>query len=32
VAYLRFASVYREFRDLEAFLREIENLGQGAGG
>lgn len=29
VAYLRFASVYREFHDLEAFLREIENLGSG---
>ena len=27
VAYLRFASVYREFHDLEAFLREIETLG-----
>ena len=27
VAYLRFASVYREFHDLEAFLREIEHLG-----
>jgi len=29
VAYLRFASVYREFHDLGAFLREIEYLGHG---
>jgi len=26
IAYVRFASVYREFRDLESFLQEIEKL------
>ena len=26
VAYVRFASVYREFKDVDTFLREIENL------
>mgnify|MGYP001030250729 CR=1 FL=1 len=26
VAYVRFASVYREFRDVESFLGEIEKL------
>lgn len=26
VAYVRFASVYREFKDLESFYRELENL------
>ena len=26
VAYVRFASVYREFKDVETFLREIEKL------
>ncbi len=26
VAYIRFASVYREFQDLGAFRREIENM------
>ena len=26
VAYVRFASIYREFRDLETFLRELEAL------
>ena len=26
VAYVRFASVYREFRDAESFVREIERL------
>ncbi|MDO5036859.1 MAG: transcriptional regulator NrdR [Tissierellia bacterium] len=26
VAYVRFASVYRQFRDLETFMRELESL------
>ncbi len=26
VAYVRFASVYREFKDVETFMKEIENL------
>jgi len=26
VAYLRFASVYKEFEDMESFLKEIETL------
>jgi transcriptional repressor NrdR len=26
VAYVRFASVYRSFEDVRAFLEEIENL------
>ncbi|OAT81792.1 transcriptional regulator NrdR [Desulfotomaculum copahuensis] len=26
VAYVRFASVYREFRDVDGFLREIQSL------
>jgi len=26
VAYVRFASVYREFRDVQEFMREIEQL------
>lgn len=26
VAYVRFASVYREFRDVLAFQKELENL------
>ena len=26
VAYARFASVYREYRDLESFMRELESL------
>lgn len=26
VAYVRFASVYKEFADVETFIREIENL------
>lgn len=29
VAYVRFASVYRDFQDVEAFRAEIENLRQG---
>ncbi len=28
VAYVRFASVYRQFRDAEQFIREIEQLGK----
>jgi transcriptional repressor NrdR len=28
VAYVRFASVYRSFQDVEAFRHEIEQLGQ----
>jgi len=31
VAYIRFASVYREFADLEDLRREMEGLGDGAG-
>lgn len=27
VAYVRFASVYREFKDLDTFMRELESLG-----
>jgi transcriptional repressor NrdR len=27
VAYIRFASVYRHFEDLDEFLREIQNVG-----
>ena len=26
VAYVRFASVYREFKDLDTFMRELEKL------
>ena len=26
VAYVRFASVYREFKDLDSFMNELENL------
>ena len=26
VAYVRFASVYKDFNDVETFIREIENL------
>lgn len=26
VAYVRFASVYREFKDVETFMRELEEL------
>ena len=26
VAYVRFASVYREFHDIETFMREIQKL------
>ena len=26
VAYVRFASVYREFKDLDTFLNELKNL------
>ncbi len=26
VAYVRFSSIYREFKDLETFMRELENL------
>ncbi len=29
VAYVRFASVYREFRDLNDFLREVRDLKKG---
>ncbi|MDR3160927.1 MAG: transcriptional regulator NrdR [Spirochaetaceae bacterium] len=29
VAYIRFASVYRHFNDLEEFVREIQNMGGG---
>ena len=26
VAYVRFASVYRQFKDIDAFLRELKRL------
>ena len=26
VSYIRFASVYREFRDIDSFMQEIKNL------
>ena len=26
IAYVRFASVYREFKDLDTFLRELERI------
>jgi transcriptional repressor NrdR len=29
VAYIRFASVYRQFQDIEAFRKEIDNLKTG---
>lgn len=29
VSYVRFASVYREFRDLETFLEELKTLVKG---
>ena len=29
VAYVRFASVYREFKDLDTFLRELEKIRSG---
>lgn len=32
VAYVRFASVYREFRDLDSFMRELERLLRPPGG
>ena len=28
VAYVRFASVYREFKDIDSFMEEIKNLGR----
>ena len=28
VAYVRFASVYKEFRDVSEFMEEISNLGK----
>lgn len=28
VAYVRFASVYKEFKDVKSFIREIEDLGK----
>ena len=31
VAFVRFASVYRDFQDIEAFKTEIDRLGQPAG-
>ena len=32
VAYVRFASVYRSFQDLNAFMRELKDLVNGRGG
>ena len=26
VAYVRFSSIYREFKDLETFMKELETL------
>ena len=26
VSYIRFASVYRQFKDISTFMKEIENL------
>ena len=31
IAYIRFASVYRDFKDVEAFLDELKDLLQGQG-
>ena len=31
VAYVRFASVYRSFQDVDAFRHEIEQMRTGAG-
>ena len=31
VAYIRFASVYRQFEDVESFTKELESLGTGKG-
>lgn len=31
VAYIRFASVYRQFEDVESFVRELHILGKGRG-
>ncbi|MBL6716686.1 MAG: transcriptional regulator NrdR, partial [Pseudomonadales bacterium] len=31
VAYVRFASVYRDFQDVSEFQQEIERLGRGDG-
>ena len=28
VSYIRFASVYREFKDIDSFMEEIKNLGK----
>ncbi len=28
VAYIRFASVYRKYKDVEQFIKEIENIGK----
>jgi len=32
VAYVRFASVYREFKDVNEFMRELQSLMKGRGG
>ena len=29
VSYIRFASVYREFRDIDSFMEEIKSLSRG---
>ena len=31
VSYIRFASVYREFKDIDSFMEEIKNLGSPKG-
>ena len=31
VSYVRFASVYREFRDVDTFLQELQTLIKGKG-
>ena len=30
VAYVRFASVYRQFKDISTFMKELEKLQQGS--
>ena len=32
VAYVRFASVYRSFKDISSFMKELEKLAKSGGG